>query len=62
MKSWKTTAGGFITAATMLLPQAQAALNGGAVNWESVIGALSLAFAAWHTRDKDVSSEQQGVK
>lgn len=65
MKSWKTTAGG-VAALLVTLGQALTAITDDnpatQPNWEIVAVAACAAWTGMHSRDKNVSSEQQGVK
>lgn len=66
MKSWKTTLSGVLGAVTVLAAAIKLAVDGhiadvNAVQVLEAIGGLALAFGLINARDKDVTSEQQGL-
>ena len=65
MKSWKTTAAGIAGFLAVLAPNVQSVLDNDpatVANWGAVIAALTVAIGLFFARDKDVSSEQEGIK
>lgn len=65
MRSWKTTALGLITAATIILPQIQLLLDSNpdtVMDYNVVFGALGTLFLGLFARDNNVSSEKAGAK
>jgi Neuraminidase (sialidase) len=64
-KSWKTTTGGILTAVAAIAAAAQSLLDNDPAtnpNWEVLAVALTTAWALINARDKNVTSEQQGLK
>lgn len=65
MKSWKTTVSSTLVAVIMVLTQISAAIDSDEKtipDWIQVIEAVLIIYWGWNTRDKDVSSEQEGNK
>ncbi len=68
MKSWKTTLGGFLAAVSLLIAAAMPLLDNDPTTVFSTEGALAavtavgIAVHAWFSRDKNVSSEDEGAK
>ena len=61
-RSWKTSCAGLMAAALAVYPELTAWTNNQSVNWRMVALAAGLAFVGFFARDKNVSSEQQGVR
>lgn len=65
MKSWKTSVSATLVAVIMVLNQISAAIDSDEKtipDWNEVIEAVLIIYWGWNTRDKDVTSEQEGVK
>ena len=65
LSSWKTTVGGVIAGAVMILQQAQAGLDSDAatvIDWNIVAAAVGIIWMAIAARDNDVSSEKAGAR
>ncbi len=67
--SWKTSAGGIFGGGCMILGELSDFLTGAKIEgmtngvFESsvIFAAFGIIYAAWNARDKDVTSEQQGI-
>ena len=65
MKSWKTSVSATLVAVIMVLSQISAAIDSDEKtipDWNQVIEAVLIIYWGWNTRDKDVTSEQEGIK
>lgn len=65
MKSWKTSVSATLVAVIMVLNQISAAIDSDektVPDWNQVIEAVLIIYWGWNTRDKDVTSEQEGAK
>lgn len=65
MKSWKTSVSATLVAVIMVLTQVSATIDADEKtipDWNQVIEAVLIIYWGWNTRDKDVSSEQEGIK
>lgn len=65
MNSWKTSVSATLVAVIMVLTQVSAAIDADEKtipDWNQVIEAVLIIYWGWNTRDKDVSSEQEGIK
>jgi len=65
MKSTKTTIVGIVGGLAIILTQVYHALDADpatVLDFEAIVGALALMGIGWFARDKDVTSEQQGLK
>lgn len=63
--SWRTSLVGIISGVVLLLNQVMAILDADPAtvfSWEQFTLALGMFGVGWFARDKNVSSEQQGVK
>ncbi len=63
--SWRTSAVGFLGGVSLLITQVVALLDSDPAtvfSVEQVIAALALLGVGWFARDKNVTSEQQGLK
>ena len=64
-KSWRTTAAGIAGLVAVLAIELKALVDSDpstVFSIETVIGAVTAFVIGWNARDKNVSSEQQGVK
>lgn len=64
-RSWKTTVGGVVAGAVMILQQAQAGLDSNPdtlVDWNVIAAAVGIIWLAIASRDNDVSSERAGAR
>ena len=59
MKSWKTSLGGLLTGLGLFLSSNE---NPTLKHIGIILASLSALFMGWAARDKDVSSEAQGVE
>ncbi len=65
MKSWKTTSAGIFGLVAVIAFELKALLDSDpetVFSIETIIGAVSIFMVGWNARDKNVTSEQQGVK
>jgi len=65
MKSWKTTAGGALALIAVLAQQGSNYLDSNpATVFEvgSIVAAVMLFVSLWNARDKNVSSEDEGIR
>lgn len=65
MKSWKTSVSATLVAVIMVLSQISAAIDSDEKtipDWNRVIEAVLIIYWGWNTRDKNVTSEQEGIK
>lgn len=64
MKSWRTTALGFITGLLILLPEVMAFIDGNpetVADWNMIPAALAAAGLGFTARDNKVTSEAAGA-
>jgi len=64
-KSWKTTLGGILSQLPIIWYQVETFLDGDPStnpDWVVLMGSLSAVYAFFMARDKNVSSEDEGVK
>ena len=61
-KSWKTTLASLIAAFLFIYPEITPLLAGQHVSKRAIAMAVCVALMGYFARDKNVSSEQQGVK
>ena len=64
MKSWKTTVAGLMALVALIATAVSTILNKGleAVDWATLLPALSLGIGALFARDNNVTSEKAGAK